>query len=66
MPARAVILGFDCPAHGHLVKIASGVAARSASLNPDPAPAHQGIGACENGAPDQQGPDGSYRTLAPG
>jgi hypothetical protein len=43
MPGRAVILGFDCPAHGHRVKIASGVAARSASLNPDPAPAHQGL-----------------------
>jgi len=66
MPARAVILGFDRPAHDHRVKIASGVAARSASLNPDPAPAHQEIGACENDAPDQQGPDGSYRTLAPG
>lgn len=39
---RAVILGFDCPAHGHRVKIASSVAARSASLNPDAAPAHKG------------------------
>ena len=66
MPARPVIVGFDRPAHDHRVKIASGVAARSASLNPDPAPAHQEIGACENDAPDQQGPDGSNRTLAPG
>jgi hypothetical protein len=59
MRARAVILGSDCPAHGHRVKIASGVAARSASLNPDPAPAHKGVGACENDAPDQQDADGS-------
>ena len=66
MPARPVIVGFDCPAHGHRVKIASGVAARSASLNPDPAPAHQGVGACESDAPGQQGPGGSYRTLAAG
>ena len=49
----AVILGSDCPAHGHRVKIAFGVAVRSASLNLDPAPAHKGIGACENDAPDQ-------------
>ena len=43
MPACAVVLGFDCAAHGHRIKIASGVAARSASLNFDPAPAHKGL-----------------------
>ncbi len=59
LPAHAVILGLDCPAHGHRVKIAAGVAAQSASLNLT-RPAHQGIGACENDAPDQQGPDDSY------
>src|SRR5262249_17251879 len=38
----AAVLGFDCPAHGHRVNIASGVATPSASQNPDPAPAHEG------------------------
>lgn len=50
----AVVLGSDCPARGHRVKIASGVAARS-SLNLDPAPAHKGVGACENDGPEQHG-----------
>ena len=53
MLTRAVILGFDCPGHGHRVNIASGVAAQSASLNPDPAPVHQEIGACEKDTPDR-------------
>ncbi len=30
----------------------AGVAARSASLNLDPAPAHKGVGACENDGPE--------------
>jgi len=51
----AVVLGSDCPARGHRVKIASGVAARSASLNLDPAPAHKEAGACENDGPEQHG-----------
>jgi hypothetical protein len=41
--ARAVFLGFDCPARGGRVKIACGVAARSASLNLHSASAHEGL-----------------------
>jgi hypothetical protein len=41
--AWAVILGSECPARGPRVKTACGVATRSASLNPDAAPAPKGL-----------------------
>jgi hypothetical protein len=40
--AWAVILGSECPARGRRVKIACGVATRSASLDPDSVPAPRG------------------------
>ena len=45
---KAVVLGFDCPAHGNRFNAACGAAARSATPSIDPAATHQEIRACEN------------------